>query len=229
MRLAPEGIPFIVFFALLAAGLAWGATTFPYPRLLQVLAGAFLGLTLFSVWFFRNPEPALPADPRAVLAPGQGRIIVVEEAEEPEWLGGPARKISIFLSVFDVHVQRAPVSGTVGHRAYRPGAYAVAWADKASTDNEQAELGLETGHGRVLVKQIAGLVARRIVTDPQEGDTVEKGERIGLIRFGSRVDLFLPLDWEVTTEVGDRVTVGESILARIPAEEPTRPPPEGSP
>jgi len=229
VKLAPEGIPFLVFFALMAAGLAWGSTTLPYPRLLQVLAGTFLGLTLFSVWFFRNPEPALPDDPRAVVAPGQGRIIVVEEAEEPEWLGGPARKISIFLSVFDVHVQRAPVSGTVGHRAYRPGAYAVAWADKASTDNEQAELGLETDRGRVLVKQIAGLVARRIVTDPQEGDTVQKGGRIGLIRFGSRVDLFFPLDWEVTTEVGDRVTVGESILARMPAGEPARTPLEEAP
>jgi phosphatidylserine decarboxylase len=133
-------------------------------------------------------------------------------------MGGPARRISIFLSVFDVHVQRAPVSGTVEHRSYRPGKYAVAWLDKASEDNEQASLGITTPYGRVLVRQIAGLVARRIITDPAEGDRVARGDRIGLIRFGSRVELFLPLDWEITCAVGDRVRVGLTVLARQPAE-----------
>ena len=106
----------------------------------------------------------------------------------------------------------------VEHRAYRPGAYAVAWADKASDDNEQMSLGIATDHGRVLVRQIAGLVARRIVTYPSEGDRVERGERIGLIRFGSRVDLFLPLGWEVTCSVGDRARVGSTVLARHSVE-----------
>lgn len=217
MKLAPEGIPFIVGFAVVGLALLWAASSLPWSRALQIAAGVFLGLTLFSLWFFRNPEPALPADDALVVAPGQGRIIVVDEVDEPTFLGGRARKISIFLSVFDVHVQRAPVSGLVEHYVYRPGTYAVAWADKASEDNEQASLGLVTPSGRVLVKQIAGLVARRIVTDPREGDRVERGERIGLIRFGSRVDLFLPLDWEVLTEVGDKVKAGSSVLARMPA------------
>ena len=132
---------------------------------------------------------------------------------------GAATKISIFLSVFDVHVQRAPVSGTVGYKVYRPGAYAVAWADKASEDNEQSSLGISTDHGNVLVKQIAGLVARRIITDPNQGDMVERGARFGLIRFGSRVDLFLPSHWDILCAVGDRVAVGSSPMARMRAEE----------
>lgn len=123
--------------------------------------------------------------------------------------------------MFDVHVQRAPVSGTVEQRIYRPGAYAVAWADKASEDNEQASLGIATENGRVLVRQIAGLVARRIITDPSEGDAVERGRRFGLIRFGSRVDLFIPAHWEVLCAVGDRVKVGATPLARqLPEPQP---------
>lgn len=215
MRLAPEGIPFIAaFFA--AAAAAWGvaAAGIGPTRLLQVLAVAFGLLTVFSLWFFRNPTPDVPADPTLVVAPGQGRIIGVGEAVEPTFMGGPARKITIFLNVFDVHVQRSPVSGVVEHRVYKPGAYAVAWAEKASDINEQASLGIATEDGPVLVRQIAGLVARRIVTDPEVGDRVERGERFGIIRFGSRVDLFLPLEWEVLTEVGDKVVVGETPLAR---------------
>jgi phosphatidylserine decarboxylase len=143
-------------------------------------------------------------------------VIDVSDVDEPTFLGGAARRISIFLSVFDVHVQRAPVSGTVAYRSYRPGKYAVAWLEKASEDNEQSSLGIATPAGRVLVRQVAGLVARRIVTDPAEGERVERGARIGLIRFGSRVDLFLPAAWEVTCSVGDRARVGATVLARQP-------------
>lgn len=219
MRFAPEGYPFIGAGLVLAAvawiaarqvGSAWGTAG----------ATAMTILALFVLWFFRNPEPALPSDTAAVVAPGQGRIIDIREVDEPTFMQGRARRITIFLSVFDVHVQRAPVSGVVEHRSYRPGAYAVAWAEKASQDNEQASLGITTPHGRVLVRQIAGLVARRIVTDPVEGDQVERGARIGLIRFGSRVDLFLPLEWEVTTAVGDKVRVGSTQLARPPRTTP---------
>ena len=156
----------------------------------------------------------MPSDTALVVSPGQGKVIRVEDVEEPSYLGGPARKISIFLSVLDVHVQRAPVSGTVEYKVYRPGRYAVAWADKASEDNEQASLGIVAEHGKVLVRQIAGLVARRILTDPAEGDVVQRGRRFGLIRFGSRVDLFLPMHWEVMCAVGDRVRVGSTVLAR---------------
>lgn len=218
MSFAREGYPFIGLAVILAASAWAGVATGTGGMWMSVVAALLSALSLFVLWFFRNPEPAVPTEPGVVVAPGQGKIIIVEEADEPTFLGGRARKISIFLSVFDVHVQRAPVSGVVEYRKYRPGAYAVAWADKASEINEQASLGIATPAGRVLVKQIAGLVARRIVTDPQEGQEVHLGRRIGLIRFGSRVDLFLPLDWEVITKVGDKVRVGSSILARHPVE-----------
>lgn len=216
MKLAPEGTPFIVGFLALASLGLFVAGRVPGPDLLyQLVGGAFAVLTLFSLWFFRNPEPTLPADAHAVVAPGQGKVIVVDEVDEPTYLKGRCRKISIFLNVFDVHVQRSPVSGVVEHKVYKPGAYAVAWADKASDINEQSSLGIRTARGRILVRQIAGLVARRIVTDPEVGDSVERGARIGLIRFGSRVDVFFPLEWEVVVGVGDKVVVGVSPLARL--------------
>ncbi len=172
------------------------------------------GLALFVLWFFRDPDPTLPADEALVVSPGQGKILLIEDVEEDTFMAGPARKISIFLSVFDVHVQRAPVSGSVEHLVYKPGTYAVAWLEKASEENEQSSLGITTPNGRVLVRQIAGLIARRIITDPAEGDSVERGKRFGLIRFGSRVDLFLPRHWEILCAVGDKVRVGTTVVAR---------------
>jgi len=218
MRFAREGYPFIAAGVVLAA-LGWVAWAAGFAGLAsQVIAPTLTVLALFVLWFFRDPERRVSAEEGLVVSPGDGRIIRVEDAREPTWLAGPCRKISIFLNVFDVHVQRAPVAGRVEHRVYRPGAYVMAWRDKASEDNEQASVGLTTSAGRVLVRQIAGLVARRIVTYPVEGQDVKRGERIGLIRFGSRVDLFLPLEWEVTCAVGDRAVGGITVLARQPKE-----------
>jgi phosphatidylserine decarboxylase len=220
VKIAREGYPFAATGLLLAGACwvgVWAGITDPADwngRALLAGAGLLTVLAVFVLWFFRDPEPALPPDADAVVAPGQGRIIVVDDVDEPTVLGGAAKRISIFLSVFDVHVQRAPVAGEVIHKEHRPGAYVAAWADKASEDNEQASVGIEAAHGRVLVKQIAGLVARRIVTDPEVGEHLERGERFGLIRFGSRVDLFLPVHWEILCEVGDRVRSGETALAR---------------
>ncbi len=232
MKIAPEGIPFVgvsLFLALVAWGAVglWGAavaepgsttapplTADPAAVVVEGAAWLFTAGSLFVLWFFRDPEPRLPADRDLVVSPAHGKVIRIDDVDESTYVGGPARKISIFLSVFDVHVQRAPVDGTVEHREYRPGAYAVAWADKASDDNEQASLGIAAEHGRVLVRQIAGLVARRIVTDPAEGDRVHRGRRFGIIRFGSRVDIFLPPHWETMCAVGDRVRVGSTVLAR---------------
>jgi phosphatidylserine decarboxylase len=176
-------------------------------------------LTLFTLFFFRDPPRTPPEGDRLVLSPADGRVIQITSVDEPTFLEGPATRISIFLSIFDVHLQRAPLSGTVGHRSYNPGGFAPAWAEKASDENEQASLGIESDAGRILVRQIAGLVARRVVTDPEEGDTLLRGERIGIIRFGSRVDLFLPPDWEVTCTKGDRAVAGETVLALTPDPE----------
>ncbi|MDA0328375.1 MAG: phosphatidylserine decarboxylase family protein [Gemmatimonadetes bacterium] len=214
MKLAREGYPFAAA-GLVFAGACWVGVSFGVGGLLvRVLAWVFSVLAIFVLWFFRDPEPTLPADTDLVVSPGQGKILLIEDVEEPSYMAGPARKITIFLSVFDVHVQRAPVSGTVAHKKYTPGKFAVAWLEKASDDNEQSSLGIATPFGPVLVRQIAGLIARRIITDPEEGDSVERGRRFGLIRFGSRVDLFLPRHWDVMCAVGDRVRVGETILAR---------------
>jgi len=214
VKIAREGYPFAAAGLLLAAA-GWTAAYLRVGGLAaEIAAGSVSGLAVFVLWFFRDPEPEIPSDEGLVVAPGQGKILLIEDVEEDTFMAGPARKITIFLSVFDVHVQRAPVSGTVAYKVYKPGAYAVAWLEKASNDNEQSSLGITTPNGPVLVRQIAGLIARRIITDPSEGDTVERGRRFGLIRFGSRVDLFLPRDWEVICSVGDRVRVGSSILAR---------------
>jgi len=216
VKLVPEGYPFVGGTVLLAAA-AW-LGLIPVGGLIGfVLNGVLSVLAFFVLWFFRDPVRRPPADGNAVVAPGEGRVIEIKEIHEPSFLRATARRITIFLSVFDVHVQRAPVSGVVEHRSYKPGKFAVAWLEKASEDNEQASLGITTPNGKVLVRQIAGLIARRIVTDPADGDLVERGQRIGIIRFGSRVDLFVPLDWELTCKVGDRARVGATALARLPA------------
>jgi phosphatidylserine decarboxylase len=199
------------------AGLAWvGVAASIGGPWLRGVAALLSVLSLFTLWFFRDPTPVLPEDAGAVVAPGHGKVISISEVDEPTFMEGPARRITIFLSIFDVHVQRAPVSGLVEHRSYKPGKYLAAWNEKASADNEQSSIGISTPQGKVLVRQIAGLIARRIVSDPSEGDEVARGARIGLIRFGSRVDLFTPLDWQLVSSVGDRVRVGSSVLARFP-------------
>ena len=196
----------------------WIAATLGFGGGVTVFfAALFAALTLFNLWFFRDPKRSYPTETGLVLAPAEGRVIDVSEVKEPSFVG-QARKISIFLSIFDVHIQRAPVAGIVNHREYRPGTYKIAWKDKASQDNEQASVGITTEAGNVLVRQIAGLVARRIITYPSEGDSVERSQKIGLIRFGSRVDLFLPINWEIICSVGDRTRVGSSILARHPVK-----------
>lgn len=202
---ASEGYPFIALFAfvtLVFALLGWS--------LLTVLS---LALTLFTIYFFRNPERVVPADADAVIAPADGRVIFVGEVMEDRYFKAEATKVSIFMNVFNVHVNRSPVSGTVVEKFYNKGEFFNASLDKASLQNEQAGLLVETPEGiRLLVVQIAGLVARRIVTYPEVGDAVEKGRRYGLIRFGSRVDVYFPKGAEVTIRVGERTVAGESIL-----------------
>ena len=205
---ASEGYPFIGLFAfvtLIFALLGWAIPT--------VLG---LALTLFTVYFFRNPERHPPEDPEAVVSPADGKIVFIGTVNEERCLKDQAVKISIFMSVFNVHVNRAPFSGKVADMFYSQGEFFNAALDKASLDNEQAGILLETDKGiRVLFVQIAGLIARRIVTYPQIGDRLEKGERYGLIRFGSRVDVYLPAGTEVNVRVGGRTVAGETILGYL--------------
>ncbi len=228
IRLAPEGWPLVLTGLVLSLALGgagiWGSALLgaqPGPLWRSaLLAGAgILGvLTLFTLYFFRDPVRIPPPGEELVLAPGDGRVIQILRVPEPDFLGGEATRISIFLSIFNVHLQRAPISGEVAFRSYHPGKYLAAWNPKASEENERASLGIVSGPHRVLVRQIAGLIARRVVTDQEEGDSVARGDRIGLIRFGSRVDLFLPPEWEVTCKEGDTARGGLTVLARMPKE-----------
>jgi phosphatidylserine decarboxylase len=218
MRIAREGWPFIgPAWALALAG-AWGAGAARVgwlwaPEALLLLAAAWL------VVFFRDPARAGPRGERYVLAPADGRIVDIREVTEPMYLRGPAVRISTFMSVFDVHVNRYPASGTVELVHRHPGRFLHAATDKASTDNEQTSVGMRTSRGPLLVRQIAGLIARRIVTDARPGERACQGERMGMIRFGSRVDVFLPAGAgaAVRVAVGDRVRAGASVLAEYPA------------
>ena len=206
MRIAREGWPFIAiaWTVVLGAAFLW----WPLAVLLAIVA-------LWVVAFFRDPIRPGPRGEHYVLAAAEGHVVHVIETDEPMYVKERSVRISIFLSVFDVHVNRYPVDGAVELVHYNKGKFLHAADEKASLDNEQSSIGLRGPRGRVLVRQIAGLIARRIVTDAKPGDRVTQGERLGLIRFGSRTDVFLPLSARPVLKVkpGDRVLVGGTVLA----------------
>ncbi|MBM4123398.1 MAG: phosphatidylserine decarboxylase family protein [Nitrospira sp.] len=178
-------------------------------------------VTLFIAWFFRNPKRSVPSAAGAVVAPGDGRVIAVAEEFEPRFLKEQSTRISIFLNVFDVHVNRMPCEGMVEDVAYQPGRFLAANRPEATLRNEQNAVMIRTPRGqKVLCVQVAGLIARRIVCWTAPGETVSRGERFGLIRFGSRMDLFLPLGAKVRVGVGARVTGGETVLAELADRSP---------
>lgn len=218
MRIAPEGWPFIAIGWTLAFGAALLAARSGAGAVGWVLTALVAVLAVWVVAFFRDPIRPGPRGDRVVLAAAEGRIVHVAEVEEPLFVRERAVRISIFLSVFDVHVNRYPVDGRVELVQYNKGKFLHAAGEKASLDNEQASIGIRGPHGPVLVRQIAGLIARRIVTDPEPGDTARQGDRLGLIRFGSRTDVFLPLSARpvVKVKAGDRVRVGGTVLAEYP-------------
>lgn len=221
---APEGYPLIAGAAAISATLVLIATQLSpvWRAVLIVLAVAVLGFTLY---FFRDPERTPPPDAdreHMLLAPADGKVVEVVEELEPHYLDGPSTRVSIFLSPLDVHVNRIPADGVIEFERYVPGDYLVAWHPKASSKNERSELGLihPSGH-KVFFKQIAGAVARRIEYDVTEGDSVRAGERFGIVKFGSRMDVHVPPGVPIRVSVGDRVRAGESILGRFPTLEST--------
>ena len=207
--IAVEGYPFIALFAFITVAfglLDWGFLTF-----------VFFGLTLFAVYFFRNPERVPPSDESAVVAPADGKVIFVGEVMEERFFKDGVVKVSIFMSVFNVHVNRVPYNGKVLDMFYNRGEFFNASLDKASLENEQSGIFLETPKGaRLLFVQIAGLVARRIVTYPKVGDVLERGRRYGLIRFGSRVDIYFPKGSRIDVRIGDHTVAGESVIGYMP-------------
>lgn len=201
---AAEGWPFIVPLAVLAAVL--------YVMGWKNAGTLSLIAMLFVLFFFRDPDRRVPRGDDIVVSPADGRVIVVKDVYESEYLKQPAKQVSIFLSIFNVHVNRVPYGGRVEIVKYNPGRFFVASMDKASSDNEQTAMVIDNGGRKVLVKQIAGLIARRIVCYARPGDEVKTGERYGLIRFGSRVDIFLPKDAEVKVKVGERVKGARDVI-----------------
>ena len=203
-------------------GLALGVA----PLVLAGLAGllgwtgigyALLGLSLFVAFFFRNPPRLLPGDERTVVAPADGRVLEAGEIERPD--GTQARRVGIFLSIFDVHVNRAPVAGRVVAVERGGEKYLAAFNRRAEAENVRCEMTLETERGeRVGVTQIAGLIARRVVCHPRPGEWIARGARYGLIRFGSRTDVVLPMDAELRVRPGERVRGGSSVIAQLPRD-----------
>ena len=173
----------------------------------------WLPVAVWVVAFFRDPVREGKRGEKLVIAPADGKIVSLLQIHEPAFYQAQATRISIFMNVFDCHVNRYPSSGTITYRHYNPGRFLNAAAEKASLENEQSSVGLTTAHGKVLVRQIAGLIARRIVTDHEEGREVKQGERMGMIRFGSRVDLFLPPTAKFLVKEGDRTVAGVTVIA----------------
>ena len=203
--IAPEGVPFILFLAV--STLTFAALRWWFPALICLAA------TLFCGFFFRDPERVIPIDPDVAVSPADGKVISVETRPEP-FTGAQHVRISIFMSLLDVHVNRFPLAGKLESIHYYPGSFFKASLDKASDQNERCAFLLRDTDGNVwTMVQIAGLIARRIVCRAEPGDELARGERYGLIRFGSRVDLYLPEAYTPHVYVGDKVRAGESILA----------------
>lgn len=214
MRFAKDGVPIIIavlFLALIVIAIGWIINS-SFSVILYLIA---LGISGFTLYFFRDPERVSPPFD-AILAPADGKVISVETVREDTYLETSARQITIFLSLWDVHVNRYPVSGEVEHVSYYPGKYLVAWHPKASKLNERAEFGIRHSSGlRLFYRQITGFVARRIVFYTKVGDKVTAGERFGMMKFGSRMDILVPENCEILVNKGDRTVAGETVLAHL--------------
>lgn len=216
IRIHREGrtILFRLLLALVVLNLLIGLL--PWPWLEKLLLISSLVLYLFVLQFFRNPRRQTPENVRHVISPADGKIVAIEEIDEPEYFQERMMQISIFMSPLNVHVNRYPIPGLIKYAKYHPGAYLVAWHPKSSTLNERTTVVIESPEGRQLMyKQIAGAVARRIIMYAEEGKVVKQGADSGFIRFGSRVDVVLPLDANILVKIGDKARGGEQVLAEL--------------
>lgn len=213
-----EGLPYII--GLLFISLMASVLTLFQPNILLVVFDFLLWVLLLEFfYFFRDPDRFIPQEPRVIVAPADGKIINIQGMKEESFLKGEYVRVSIFMNIFSVHVNRAPISGQIEYVKYHPGKFISAFKEKASLDNEQVLIGINGGEDKrefkVLVKLIAGLIARRIVLWKGEGDKLSKGERISLIKFGSRVDLYVPSGVELKVKEGNWVKAGETVIGLI--------------
>lgn len=214
MNFAREGYPFIGI-AMAVAGAAFAFALMRRSWTLWLLALVMTVIALWVAYFFRDPERIGERGSHLVVAPADGKLIMITEVDEPAFIGGRATRLSIFMNVFNVHVNRYPVDGVVKYVHYNKGKFLNAAAEKSSLENEQSSVGVESGPNRILVRQIAGLIARRIVTYSRAGDQVKQGDRMGIIRFGSRVDVFIPTDAKLRVQLGALTTAGTTVLAEL--------------
>ncbi|MDZ7331952.1 MAG: phosphatidylserine decarboxylase family protein [candidate division KSB1 bacterium] len=211
--MAKEGAPIIVVFGAMAVAITIGAVINPRP-LFGVFTLIGWSLVFFSIYFFRDPERHVPTEPNIIVAPADGKIILLDQTTEPIFFGTRVYRISIFMSVFDVHVNRIPVEGRVTYLKYNKGKFLPAYQSAAAYENEQTLIGIENEKIKLLFKQIAGILAKRIVCNLRNGWTVQRGQRFGMIKFGSRIDLFLPLEVQLQVQLNQKVRAGETIIGR---------------
>jgi phosphatidylserine decarboxylase len=214
VNFAREGLSFIVIAALVAAGV-FGIALVRRSWSLWLFAFVLALIALWVAYFFRDPVRTGERGERLVIAPADGKVVMITEVNEPTFMKERSIRLSIFMNVFNVHVNRYPVSGVVRLVDHTPGRFANAATEQSSLENEQTSIGIESGTNHVLVRQIAGLIARRIVTDSRVGEHVQQGERMGLIRFGSRVDVFLPAGAALRVKVGDATFAGTTVLGEL--------------
>ena len=213
MRIHRIGIPYILatlLFNLIVLTLSW----YLFPIIFGLLAFGAVVLLFFVVQFFRNPDRTIAiVDPKKIFAPADGTVVVIEKTVEPSYFKSERMLVSIFMSPLNVHVNRVPVSGQIIYKAHHPGSYLPAWNPKSSTDNERMTTVIKQGAKHVLIRQIAGAMARRIVHFREEKEPVKQGEELGFIRFGSRVDVFLPLEAAIQVSIGQKVKGNLDVLA----------------
>lgn len=217
MRIHKEGFWLIPLCTLVIGSLLWLLCwLIPFAIVQYILAAAALVLWILVIRFFRDPNIDCPALPNIVYAPAEGKVVVIEKTFEDEYLQTECIQVSIFMSPLNVHVNRSPIAGVIDFFKYHPGKFLVAWHPKSSTENERTTICVKTEQGtKILMRQIAGAVARRILFYPPVGTPVAAGERVGFIRFGSRMDLFLPLDAEIKVKIGDITSGATTEVARL--------------
>jgi phosphatidylserine decarboxylase len=181
------------------------------------VAWVLVALAGFTLFFFRDPDRTPPSDPALIVSPADGKVLRIEQIPHDDFIGGPAKKVAIFLSIFNVHINRSPIAGTILFQQYRPGKMLPAWKSHASEENERNSIGIEGQGIRMIVNQITGLIARRIVSRVSVGDSLARGQRYGLIKFGSCTEFVLPAQVEILVKVGDKVKGAETAVARLPA------------
>jgi|SRR5690606_7309838 len=218
MKLHKEGYLHVFIASLLTAVLLFISYKYfgkAYPILFWILAIPLLLIWFWVIWFFRMPNRVFVSDIQNIFSPADGKVVVIEEVEETEYFKDKRIQVSVFMSPLNVHVNRNPISGIVKYAKYHPGKFLVAWHPKSSTDNERTSIVVENENTAILMRQVAGAMARRIRFYVTEGDNVKQNEEFGFIKFGSRVDLYLPLGTEIKAKIGDVVKGGQTVLAKI--------------